>query len=141
MHASPRSSTTATTRESVRRSSACLYTWAGSRGLIGPATRSFGIYYDDPESVPRAELRAHAGLTAAGAVDADALVVEIPPLLCASCTRARTRSSSGPIYSCSATGSPRAEPADHPCFEEYLNDARTLPPSEWLTRIYLPLAG
>jgi AraC family transcriptional regulator len=32
------------------------------------------------------------------------------------------------------------EPADRPCFEEYLNDCRALPPAEWLTAICLPLA-
>ena len=31
------------------------------------------------------------------------------------------------------------EAGDHPCFEEYLNNPRELPPSEWLTRISLPL--
>jgi AraC family transcriptional regulator len=30
--------------------------------------------------------------------------------------------------------------ADRPCFEEYLNNPRTLPPEEWLTDICLPLA-
>jgi AraC family transcriptional regulator len=31
------------------------------------------------------------------------------------------------------------EAGDHACFEEYLNNPRELPPSEWLTRISLPL--
>jgi AraC-like DNA-binding protein len=31
------------------------------------------------------------------------------------------------------------EAGDHACFEEYLNNPRDLPPSEWLTRISLPL--
>lgn len=33
------------------------------------------------------------------------------------------------------------EPADIPCFAEYLNDPKALPPSEWLTAVYLPLRG
>lgn len=33
------------------------------------------------------------------------------------------------------------EPADVPCCEEYLSDCRSLPPAEWLTGIFLPLAG
>ena len=33
------------------------------------------------------------------------------------------------------------EPADRPCFEEYLNNPRELPPAEWLTDICLPLAA
>ncbi len=31
------------------------------------------------------------------------------------------------------------EPADAPCFEEYLNDPRETPPTELLTDIFLPL--
>jgi len=33
------------------------------------------------------------------------------------------------------------EPADLPCFEKYLNDPKVLPPTEWLTAVYLPLRG
>lgn len=31
------------------------------------------------------------------------------------------------------------EPADAPVVEEYLNDPRTLPPTEWRTEVWLPL--
>lgn len=31
------------------------------------------------------------------------------------------------------------EAADAPCIEEYLNDPRTLPPTEWRTEVWLPL--
>jgi len=121
------------------------FAWAASRGLIGPGTRSFGIYYDDPESVPRAELRAHAGLAigADAVADDEVRIVEIPPLECASVVHKGPYAELERPYRflfgewLAASG---AEPADYPCFEEYLNDARTLPPSEWLTRIYLPLA-
>lgn len=40
-----------------------LGAWAGPRGLFGPSTRMFGIYYDDPETVPASELRSDACLT------------------------------------------------------------------------------
>ena len=33
------------------------------------------------------------------------------------------------------------EPDDQPCFEEYLNDARSTPPQDLLTAIYMPLKG
>jgi AraC family transcriptional regulator len=36
---------------------------AGPAGLFGPDTRMIGIYHDDPESTPEAELRADAGIT------------------------------------------------------------------------------
>jgi AraC family transcriptional regulator len=119
--------------------------WAAPRGLIGGAPRTIGIYYADAESVPAADLRAHAGVVITGEpVPADGICcIDIPPLLCASVLH------KGPYAELSrpyrylyrewlpASG---REPADHPCFEEYLNDARSVPPSEWLTRIYLPLA-
>jgi AraC family transcriptional regulator len=31
--------------------------------------------------------------------------------------------------------------AAHPCFEEYLNNPRELPPEEWLTAVHLPLVA
>ena len=33
------------------------------------------------------------------------------------------------------------EPADHPCFEIYLNDPRQVAPAALLTDVCLPLAG
>jgi AraC family transcriptional regulator len=121
-----------------------LFAWAASSGLIGPTTRSIGIYYDDPKSVPLKELRSEAGIVVAAdaEVSGEAHSVSIPPLLCASVVH------KGPyaelerpyefLYREWLPQSGR-EPADHPCFEEYLNNPRELPPSEWLTRVYLPL--
>jgi AraC family transcriptional regulator len=118
--------------------------WAVPRGVLDPAGHSIGIYYDDAASVPASELRAHAGIAVTPAAEAngEVQIVEIPPLLCASVVH------KGPyaelerpyrfLYREWLPQSGR-EPADHPCFEEYLNDARELPPAEWLTRIYLPL--
>ena len=40
-----------------------LMAMAGGQGLLGPWTRSFGVYYDDPASTPREALRADACLT------------------------------------------------------------------------------
>jgi AraC family transcriptional regulator len=33
------------------------------------------------------------------------------------------------------------EADDRPCFEQYLNNPRDVPPSEWLTEVFLPLKG
>jgi AraC family transcriptional regulator len=38
---------------------------AGPAGLFGPGAIMLGIYYDDPDTTPAAELRADAGLTIA----------------------------------------------------------------------------
>ena len=42
-----------------------LLTWAAPRGLLGANVRTIGIYYDDPASVPKKDLRAKAGLVVA----------------------------------------------------------------------------
>ncbi|UPY36431.1 AraC family transcriptional regulator [Sediminicoccus sp. KRV36] len=121
-----------------------LSAWAGARGLITAETRFIGIYPDDPHSVPEAELRSQAALTVPpGTPLAPGMeVVELPALRCA---RLRYQ---GPYVELEAIYDrlygewlPQSgeEPGLYPVFEEYLNDCRSLPPSEWLTDILLPL--
>jgi AraC family transcriptional regulator len=120
-----------------------LGAWAAGRGLADGQTRSFAIYYDDPDAVPAEALRSEAGLLLDREVeDGPVHMVEI----------------AGGRYAVLRHKGPYAElegayrwlyrdwlpasghrPADRPCFEEYLNDCRTLPPEEWLTDICLPL--
>ncbi|MCC6946228.1 MAG: AraC family transcriptional regulator [Bradyrhizobiaceae bacterium] len=121
-----------------------IFAWAAPRGLLGPATRSIGIYYDDPESVPLKELRADAGLVVAADVqpEGDLRMIEIPSLLCASVVHKGPYAElERPYRFLFREWLPKSgrDPADHPCFEEYLNNPRELPPSEWLTRVYLPV--
>lgn len=40
-----------------------LFLWAGQKQLLHPATQSVGIYYDDPETVERDQLRSKACLS------------------------------------------------------------------------------
>ncbi|WP_454020149.1 AraC family transcriptional regulator [Azospirillum sp. Marseille-Q6669] len=122
-----------------------LYAWAAGRGLVGPETRSFALYYDDPESVPADHLRSEAALLVDGPIPEDGPV--------------RARDIPGGRHAVLIHKGPYAElerpyrwlyrdwlpssghaPADRPCVEEYLNNPRTLPPEEWLTEIRLPLA-
>jgi AraC family transcriptional regulator len=119
---------------------------AAAKGLFRPDTRMFGVYYDSPEAVPKAELRSFAGFTA-------------PPDFTSDKDLQVETIAAGPVASLVHKG-PYAElhkaydwlfgewlpksgrdPADAPPFEEYLNNPRELPPSEWLTRISVPLAG
>jgi len=120
------------------------YAWCAARGLLGPESRSIGIYYDDARSVPREALRADAGIVVAddAEVQGEARPVDVPAMLCASVLHKGPYAElERPYEFLYRTWLPKSgrEPADHPCFEEYLNDPRELPPSEWLTRIYLPL--
>lgn len=121
-----------------------LMAMAGGQGLLGPGTRSFGIYYDDPASTPREALRADACVTLSdGALPGGEL---------------QLREIRGGRYAVALHVGPYAElhfpytwlygtwlpksgeeAANAPSIEEYLNDARVVPPSELRTEIWLPL--
>jgi AraC family transcriptional regulator len=117
---------------------------AGGQGLIGPGVRSFGIYYDDPSVTPVAALRADACLTIPdGAAPSGELQVrEIRG------GRYATVLYVGPYAELErpyrwlyGTWLPESgeEPDHTPTIEEYLNDARLVPPTELRTQIWLPL--
>jgi AraC family transcriptional regulator len=122
-----------------------LFAWAVGRGLMGPQTRSIGVYYDDPDAVPAASLRADAGVSVGRdvTVDGDLRIVEVPG------GRHAVLRHKGPYAELHKAyrwlyrewlPTSGEQCADRPCFEEYLNNPRTLPPEEWLTDICLPLA-
>jgi AraC family transcriptional regulator len=121
-----------------------LGAWAAARGLVGPETRFIGLYHNDPMTVPEAELRSDACLTVTDGVAATegVRIVELPPTRCAVLVFRGPYAELEPIYTwlyrdwLPMSGE---EPADQPPREEYLNDPRSLPPSEWLTAIMLPL--
>jgi AraC family transcriptional regulator len=123
-----------------------LFAWGAGRGLVGPATRSFGIYYDDPGSVPLKELRSDATFTIADGAKVDGDV--------------RAITLEGGRYAVIQHKGPYAElerayrwlyrdwlpqsgedAANRPPFEEYVKGPKGLPPAEWLTEVCLPLAG
>ena len=121
-----------------------LATIAGALGVLGPESRSFGIYYDDPAATPVDELRSEAcvsvpdGWVPSGDLQRRqirggryAVVVHVGPY--AELGRAYTW-----LYGTWLAQSGE-EPADAPCVEEYLNDARTVPAAELRTEIWLPL--
>jgi len=117
---------------------------AGGLNLFGPSTRSFGIYYDDVSAVPREALRADAcmtapdGWTGSGELELReirggryAVLLHVGPY-------AELEHAYKWLY---GTWLPQSgeEPGDAPCVEEYLNDARTVPPTELRTEIWLPV--
>lgn len=117
---------------------------AGSLQLLNETTRSFGIYYDDPASKDAAELRSHACITL---TPEQAAAAKLEPLTLAGGKHA-VLTFKGPyseleqVYTefygewVPKSGYPLA---NRPPFEEYLNDPKTVPPTELLTKIYLPL--
>jgi AraC family transcriptional regulator len=117
---------------------------AGALGLLGPDTRSFGIYYDDVQSTPVEALRSDACVsvpddwTPSGELQRReirggryAVTLHVGPY--SELERQYTW-----LY---GTWLPQSgeEPADAPCVEVYLNDARVVPPVELRTEIWLPL--
>jgi AraC family transcriptional regulator len=121
-----------------------LNTSAIGRGWVGPATRYFGLYYDDPSAMPAAALRSDACLTGPRDFTADgdlrpltiagghyAVLLHVGPY--AELERAYTW-----LFREWLPASGR-EPADLPCVEEYLNNPRLVAPPDLRTEIWLPL--
>lgn len=123
-----------------------LFAWAGGHDLLGPHTRSIGIYYDDPAGKPMSELRSEAGITVP---DGTALAPQMAWRSVGGVPVARLVHK-GPYADLDVAYSylyhvwlPQSgrQPGEAACFEEYLNNPRQLPPSEWLTAVHLPLKG
>ncbi len=118
--------------------------WGVARGLIGPDTRFFGLYHDDPGSVPAERLRVEAGFTVGpgAAGEGEVRVLEVPAARVAVLRfrgpYAELERAYGWLYGewLPASGE---EPADLPGLEEYVNDPRSTPPPELLTDMMLPL--
>ena len=122
-----------------------LFGWLATRNLLTPDQRCIGIYYDDPDAVPEAELRARAGVIPPRDFDIEA------PLERTTIAGGRyaVLRYKGPYAEISKAYrwffgawlvNSGEEAADAPVFEEYLNSPRDTPPSELLTDICLPLA-
>ena len=112
--------------------------------LFSPSTRSFAIYYDNPSATPRDTLRSDACFTVAEGWSPS--------------RRLELREIRGGRYAVTLHVGPYAELAhaykwlygtwlaqsgeelaDAAIVEEYLNDARTVPPNDLRTEIWLPL--
>ena len=121
-----------------------LLAMAAGQGLLGPNVRTFGIYYDDPAATPVSALRADACLAIPDdrAPSGDLQIREIRG------GRYAVVRHVGPyaeldrpykwLYGTWLTQSGE-EPGNAPLVEEYVNDARTVPPTELETDIWLPL--
>lgn len=118
---------------------------AATTGLLTPATRTIGIYRDDPESVPAEELRSAACITvpdgwtpSAGLGEARidggsyARIVHTGPYT-------ELEAAYDWLYRTWLPTSGR-EPRNLPCIEEYLNDPRQVPAKDLETAVLLPLA-
>lgn len=121
-----------------------LFITAGSKGLLSDSTRSFGIYYDDPFTTAKDELRSLACITAS---EPEASAAGLQHASVGGGQQA-VLTFTGPYAELEAAYEwfyghwlPHSghDLADAPPFEEYLNDPKTTPANELITRIYLPL--
>lgn len=124
-----------------------LFIFAGSKGLIRPQTRSVGIYYNDPGSVETSDLRSHACISVQEplSIQDDNIPenINIPAGRCATILfKGPYAELENPYNYLFGEWLPQSghEAADFPPFEEYLNDPKSTPPSELLTRIHCLLA-
>ena len=118
---------------------------AYSRGLVRPGAASIGLYYDDPDTVPTAQLRSHAcivvGDDVATAPDGcELLTLEGGDMAIATHRGpyARLHESYRELYGEWLPASGR-EAAHRPCHETYVSDATTTPETDLITEICLPL--
>ncbi len=122
-----------------------LTSWAGRRGLIGPATRFLGISYDDPQITPPDKLRYDAALTVNAPVEPEGEigVAEIAGGRYAVLTHKGPYETLGRAYQALLGGwlpASGCELRDLPCFELYLNSPQTARPEDLLTVIHVPIS-
>lgn len=121
--------------------------WAARRGLIGCGAKMAGIYYDDPDTVPEAQLRAHACIVPpddAPAVEPDAPVERVTitggdyAVLLHTGPYAELKAAYQWLYGEGLQQAGRT-PAAAPPFELYLNTPLDTAPADLLTEIHVPV--
>lgn len=129
---------------SIGKSFDLLFATLASRNLIRPGLRMIGVYFDDPTSVPEAELRSQAGVAVAEplSVEAPLLMTQVHggdyAILKYKGPYGDMRAAYDWLFGQWLPASGR-EAADAPVFEEYLNSPRDTSPTELRTDICLPL--
>ena len=121
-----------------------LAAWAAGKGFLTESTPSWGIYYDDPKSKAKSELRSEACLAAPATITGDDKVhiKQTPGGKCAvfifTGPYAELEKPYRWLYE---TWLPQSgeELRDAPPYEAYLNDARSTPPHALQTSICIPL--
>ena len=129
----------------VSRAWGRLMSWAGMRGLFGPAMQMIGIVHDDPEITPQDKIRYDAAITVDRKVEPEGEfgAVEF------AASKYAVLEHRGPYEAMDAAYRqlyggwlPRSgyELADAPAFELYLNSPQMARPEDLRTLIHVPLA-
>ena len=121
-----------------------LFGWLAAQNLMDDVTRMLGLYFDDPDSVPEAELRSCAGAVLKSSPELQAPVEYSDiqggeyAILSYKGPYADMKAAYRWFYGEWLTRSGR-EAADAPCFEDYLNNPQDTAPGDLLTNICMPL--
>jgi len=126
-----------------------LLTRVASLGLARPGMRLLGLYHDDPDLVPEAELRSHAAIAGCALIGQDLSALgpsvqawQLPggphAVLSHTGPYASMRAAYRWLYGPWLMGSD-AEPGNGPTLEEYTNNPRDTPPHALHTLISMPL--
>jgi AraC family transcriptional regulator len=134
--------------QEIGASFGALMAWASGTGIVKMDARSFGIYYDDPHSKPKAELTSEACVELPRNFALENQNLASPRALELSSGKHAVFEFTGPYSELEKpyrwlfdTWLPQSgeDLRDAPCFEEYLNDARSTPPAQLKTAICIPL--
>ena len=121
-----------------------LIIWADRHHLLGPLTRVFGVYHDDPTITSVSKLRSDACITVSTTIptEGDFHITQTPGGHCAVLSHAgpytELNNAFNNIYTGWLPGS-GYEPDDQPCFSEHLSNPRITPPAQLRTLVYMPL--
>jgi AraC family transcriptional regulator len=119
---------------------------AATTGLLTPDTRSIGVFYDDPASVPESELRAAVcitvpdGWTPSGELTEAHIEGGRYARIVHTGSYAELKTAYDWLYQTWLPNSAE-EPRDLPCIEEYLNNPRQVPAKDLETAVMMPLIG
>lgn len=121
-----------------------LIIYLNHKSLLKEDSRSFGVYYDDPNSVPAPELKSKACFTVSDDFEDDGNIkkFEIKPAKYGVVTHEGSYAELEDVYRWlyrTWLVNSEYEVGSAPPLEEYLNNPREVPPSELITKIYVPL--
>ena len=115
-----------------------------TKNYVGSACRVFGIYYDDPNVTSPEQLRSDACILVNQACDEEEPyhMTKTPSGPCAIVEHVGPYAEVDGIYDWiigTWMQDSGEEPADRPCFLEYLNNPRNTAPKALRTKIYVPI--
>ena len=121
-----------------------LMSWAGMRGLLGPAMRMIGIVHDDPDVTPPEKVRYDAAVVVSRPVEPEGEfgVLEFPGGAYGVLMHRGPYEGLGKAYQhLYGAWLPKSgyELRDAPAFEQYLNSPRDSRPEDLLTLIHVPI--